>query len=128
MKRSFYYTALIILLAVVFHGCSTEKNTRASRAYHNVTSKYNIYFNGKESMKAGLKRIEDNVHDDFTRILPVYIESYPSAGNTSRADMDNTILKATKLIQIHSITKKPKRQRIRTRAYQQFASQEEFNK
>lgn len=128
MKRSFYYTALIILLAVVFHGCSTEKNTRASRAYHNVTSKYNIYFNGKESMKAGLKRIEDNVQDDFTRILPVYIESYPSAGNTSRADMDNTILKATKLIQIHSITKKPKRQRIRTRAYQQFASQEEFNK
>lgn len=127
MKRNLYYTALIFLLAAVLQGCSTEKNTRASRAYHNLTSKYNIYFNGRESLKAGLKRIEENVQDDFTQILPVYLESYPTAGNTSRADMDNAVLKGTKLIQIHSITKKPKRQRIRTRAYQEFASREEFN-
>lgn len=127
MKRGFYYTALIILLAAILQGCSTEKNTRASRAYHNLTSKYNIYFNGRESLRAGLKRMEENVQDDFTQILPVYLESYPSAGSTSRADMDNAILKANKLIQTRSITKKPRRQRIRSRAYQQFASREEFN-
>lgn len=80
-----------------------------------------------ESLKAGIDRIDRKVEDDFTRLLPVYRESYPTAGNAVRADMDNAILKGSKLVQIHSITKKPKRQRLRTRAYREFASKEEFN-
>jgi tetratricopeptide (TPR) repeat protein len=128
LKKLFLYSTLLFLTAGFFSGCSTEKNTRASRAYHNVTSRYNIYFNGKESLKAGLARIDKNVEDDYTRILPVYKESYSSAGLAARADMDNAVLKGSKLIQIHSITKKPKRQRLRTRQYREFASREEFNK
>ncbi len=127
MKRIFLYTILLFFLAGIFSGCSTEKNTRASRAYNNLTSRYNIYFNGKESLKAGIIKIDKTVEDDFTSLLPVYKESYTSAGNAARSDMDNAILKASKLIQIHSITKKPRRQRIRTRNYQEFASKEEFN-
>jgi predicted Zn-dependent protease len=115
-------------MAGLLGGCSTQKNTRVSRAYHNVTSRYNVFFNGKESLKAGLAKIDKNVEDDFTQILPVFKESYTSAGSAARADMDNAVLKGSKLIQIHSITKKPKRQKIRTRQYREFASQEEFNK
>ena len=128
MKKAFVHTALLLIVAGFFSGCSTEKNTRASRAYHNLTSKYNIHFNGKESLKAGIERINKSVEDDFTHILPLYRESYPAAGNVARADMDNAVMKGSKTIQIHSITKKPKRQRLRTKAYQQFASKEEFNK
>lgn len=127
MKIRFVHTILLFLLAGFLSGCSTKKNTVSSRAYHNLTSKYNIYFNGNESLKAGQRRIEQNVDDDFTRILPVYKESYPTSGSLAKADMDNAILKASKLIQDHSITAKPKRRRIRTRRYQQFASKEEFN-
>ncbi len=115
------------MVSGMISGCTTEKNTRASRAYHNLTARYNIYFNGKESLIAGVEQIEKGLEDDFTQILPVYKESSPSAENIARADMDNAILKGSKLVQTHSITKKPKRQRIRTRKYQQFASQEEFN-
>ena len=127
MKIRFLHTILLFLLAGFLSGCSTKKNTVSSRAYHNLTSKYNIYFNGNESMKAGQRRIEQNVDDDFTRILPVYKESYSTSGSLAKADMDNAILKASKLIQDHSITVKPKRRKIRTRRYQQFASKEEFN-
>ena len=127
MKKAFLHTVLLLIVAGFFSGCSTEKNTRASRTYHNLTSKYNIHFNGRESLKAGIERINKSVDDDYTHVLPIYKESYPAAGNTSRADMDNAVMKGNKTIQIHSITKKPKRQRLRTRAYQQFASKEEFN-
>lgn len=127
MKNRLTYTLIVFFLTGLIAGCSTEKNTRVSRAYHNVTSHYNIYFNGKESLKAGIARIDETVEDDFTRLLPVYKESYPSAGNVASADMDNAILKGSKLIQTHSITKKPKRQKFRTRKYQEFARQEEFN-
>jgi tetratricopeptide (TPR) repeat protein len=111
----------------LLQGCSTKKNTFASRTYHKVTSKYNIYFNANESFKAGQDRVENAIEDDFTRLLPIYKESDPSVANMVKSDMDNTIIKASKLIEIHSITEKPKRRARRTRRYQEFASQEEFN-
>ncbi|MFW5831811.1 MAG: tetratricopeptide repeat protein, partial [Prolixibacteraceae bacterium] len=99
-----------------------------SRSYHNVTSKYNIYFNANESMKEGLQNIEENIENDFTRILPVYKASDPSAAQLVKSDMEFAVIKASKLIEVHSITAKPKRKRKRTRKYQEFASQDEFNK
>ncbi|MBW6534727.1 MAG: tetratricopeptide repeat protein [Mariniphaga sp.] len=127
MKRILLHTIGLLLLMPLYQRCSTEKNTFASRAYHNVTSQYNVYFNGNESFKAGVERIETSIEDDFTRILPIYKESDPSAANLAKSDMDNAVIKASKLIELHSITEKPKRRRNRTRRYQEFASQEEFN-
>lgn len=73
--------------------------------------------------------IEERIDDDFTRILPIYKSSSPSAGEMVKSDMDNAVIKCSKLIEIHSITKKPKRKAGGgSRKYQEFASQEEFNK
>jgi tetratricopeptide (TPR) repeat protein len=127
LKRFLLHTIGLLLLMPLCQRCSTEKNTFASRAYHNVTSQYNVYFNGNESLKAGIERIETSIENDFTRLLPIYKESDPSAANLVKSDMDNAVIKASKLIELHSITEKPKRRRRRTRRYQEFASQEEFN-
>lgn len=129
MKRLFLHTTIFLFLLVVFSSCSTEKNTRASRTYHNVTSRYNIYFNANESVKAGLLTVEERIEDDFTRILPIYKENDPSAARMVKSDMEYAVVKCSKLIEIHSLTKKPKRKRGGgSRKYQEFASQEEFNK
>ncbi|WP_372649148.1 tetratricopeptide repeat protein [Draconibacterium sp.] len=128
MKKRFLHTIFLFLLVSIFAGCSTEKNTRASRTFHNVTSRYNIYFNANEAVKEGVATIEERIEDDFTRILPIYKESDPSVARMVKSDMDYAIVKCSKLIEIHSITKKPKRKRGGgSRKYQEFASQEEFN-
>ena len=128
MKRYFLHTIFLLLLISIIGGCSTEKNTRASRTFHNITSHYNVYFNASESVKEGELNIEERIENDFTRILPIYKSNDPSSANMVKSDMENAIKKCSKLIEIHSITKKPKRQKRRTRRYQEFASQEEFNK
>jgi len=128
LKRIFTHTIALLLLVSLFHGCSTEKNTRASRAYHNVTSYYNIYFNAKESVKSGELNIKESIENDYTRVLPIYKSSDPSAAQMVKSDMEVAISKCSKLVEIHSITKKPKPKRRRTRKYVDFASQEEFNK
>ena len=108
---------------MVFSGCSTEKNTTATRAFHNVTSRYNIYFNANESVKAGLANVNERIEDDFTRILPIYKESDPAVARLVKSDMDNAVVKCSKLIEIHSLTKKPKRKKGGgSRKYQEFAS------
>jgi len=118
---------ILLFLLVILGGCSTEKNTAVNRAYHNVTSRYNIYFNGKESLKTGVARIDQSVDDDFTRILPVYKSSMSGTERFAAAEMDNAIMKASKLIKVHSITKKPKRRRNRSASYKNLASKEEYN-
>jgi len=127
LNRLLLNIIVLLLIASFFSSCSTEKNTRASRTFHNITSHYNVYFNASESVNEGKLNIEESLENDFTRILPIYKESDPSAAKLVKSDMDNAVIKCSKLIEIHSITKKPKRQKRRTRKYQEFASQEEFN-
>lgn len=128
MKKLFLHTIALLTIVSLFSGCSTEKNTRASRTFHNVTSHYNIYFNASESVKEGVLNIEESIENDYTRILPIYKASDPSAAKMVKSDMDNAVVKCSKLVEIHSITKKPKRKKKRTRKYIEFSSQEEFNK
>lgn len=128
MRRGFLHISAFALTAIFVFGCSTEKNTRISRAYHNVTSRYNVSFNANESLKSGEAKIEQTVKDDFTRLLPIYKDSDPSTAKAVFTDMDNVILKASKQIKLHSITKKPKRHRSGgSRRYQEFSRKEEFN-
>src|SRR5690606_11271076 len=39
----------------LFTGCSTRRNTIATRAYHELTTRYNIYFNAEEAYHEILK-------------------------------------------------------------------------
>ncbi len=69
-RRILYFTAIAILL--ITNSCSTEKNTATRRFYHNMVSRYNIYFNGRESLKQGLLQLSNNHKDDYTNILELY--------------------------------------------------------
>ena len=102
----------IAILAVFFlllWGCSTEKNTAVSRFYHNLTSHYNAFFNGRDQYKVAIKSFEKSYEDDYTRILPVFKYSDDQTASSVTGAMDIAIEKATKVIKFHSITAKPKR-------------------
>ena len=92
-----------------------------------MTAHYNVYFNGKESLKTGVERINNSVEDDYTKVLPIFKSSDPGTSRTATSEMEYAIQKASKLIKIHSITKNPKRRKKRTEAYTKLAAKEEYN-
>lgn len=104
-----FFAFLIISSALVFSGCSNKKNTLASRSYHNLTAKYNIYFNGNQSYKEAMRKIETNWRDDYSAILPLNLYGNKELNKSVDSDMDVAIKKSTKLIKRHSITAKPKK-------------------
>ena len=106
VKASYKYGVLLLLLLFAVT-CSVEKNTGATRFYHGLTSRYNIYFNGYESFKAGLLKISENYTDDYAEILKVFEFSDPSTASVCSADMEKAIQKASKVISLKSITAKP---------------------
>ena len=127
LVKHYSYRFIIFTALFLLAGCSTEKNTAVSRAYNNLTAHYNVYFNGKESLREGVGKINNSVEDDYSKVLPLYKSSSPSTATAATAEMENAILKGSKLIQSHSITKKPKRRKNRSKSYVKFASREEFN-
>lgn len=109
--------------------CSNQKNTFMSRQYHALTTHYNVFFNGKESLKAAKKKIEEGIEYNYTTILPVFDYQDPTARNLASGDIDNAVDKATKAIKLHSITRKPKRKQVKqSEKYKEFRKQREFNK
>ncbi len=99
-------TAIYILAAMP--SCSVQKNTSLSRNYHNLTSHYNTYFNGKEAYKKGIDKAETSVMYDFTSILPIFLYEEEALHSQMGSSMKRAIDKATKVITFHSISAKPK--------------------
>jgi len=92
-----------------------------------MTAHYNVFFNGKESLRTGVDKINNSVEDDYSKVLPLFKSNNPATASVAKSNMENAILKGSKLIKSHSITKKPKRRKNRTKSYIRFASREEFN-
>jgi predicted negative regulator of RcsB-dependent stress response len=110
--------------------CSVEKNTGSSRFYQSMTARYNIYFNGNESFKAGLAKISRSYQDDYAELLRVFEYSDPSTVSLCSSDMERAIQKASKLISLKSITAKPqfKKSTELSEEDKKFVEQKEFNK
>jgi len=102
---SLFYLALASVLLVC---CSPAKNTPIHRGYHNLTAKYNVYFNGNEAFKSGMQNIYSAHDENFALILPVFVYSDKEAALTSYADMNRVIEKSEKCMRKHSISAKPK--------------------
>ena len=97
-----------LLILAVLTGCSTSRNNFPNRVYHNVTCKYNVYWNGNQAMKEAEKAYAKLAKDNFTATLPVY--NYPDKSELGPclSHLDRTIEKSSKAIHKHSMMIKGK--------------------
>ncbi len=110
-------------------------NTRGSRAYHEFTTRYNVYHNAEKAYHEILDKQLESFQDDYTGLLPLY----PSPRSTSESGgvrslgrggpFDGVIQKTEKAIREHSITAKPSRDpSVRlSPEYRRWLQQNEFN-
>ena len=95
--------AILISGLLILLSCSTKKNTFTRRAYHNLTSHYNIYWNGRESMKEGIENLNKKVKDNYTKVLPVYNFGNEKDAQSLNPQMDRALKKGSIAIQKHSM-------------------------
>ncbi len=102
LYKILFVTAFVSSLAINY-SCSTKKNTFTRRAYHNLTSHYNGYFNGKEAIKDGEAELAKVSQDNYNKVL--YPVNYGAKENISTItpNMDRAISKGTMVIERHSI-------------------------
>ena len=100
-------TKLLFLLSFsvfLIWGCSQEKNTFINRGYHNVTSKFNGYYNGREKIREGVKKLESNYKEDYKSLLPLFIYGTEEDAKGVTPEMDLAIEKFSRVIEMHSMS------------------------
>lgn len=120
----------IAIVATILIGCSTKKNTSVTRAYHEINTRYNIYFNAEQAYNEKLKQKQESEKDNLSLMLDVYPSDFEDELNsTAKRDFDITVDKTTKAIKLHSIKAKPQRDPSKRKdvEYQLWLKQQEFN-
>ena len=99
-----------------------------SRNWQAFTTRYNVYYNGKEHYNEQLKEMEAKYEDDYSRFLL----THPAEARADQkrpqpqGDFKRTIEKMQKAIQLHSIKKKPVK-RSSSPKDKAFRARDEFN-
>ncbi len=129
-----YCIGIFAMLGIAFcFGCSTKKNTAATRAFHELTTRYNVYFNAEESYNEALKNIFENTKDNYNELLPMFLNSSNPEDTVVKKQMggafDRVVEKTAKAIDEHSISAKPVRDKdkINSQEYRDWLRQNEFN-
>ena len=123
------YLAILIVSSIIL-GCSTKKNTKTTRMYHDINTRYNVFFNANEAYKEALKTKEDSRKDNLSRMIDVYpIDVSVLEKEKTGGSFDVSVDKTTKAIKTHSIKAKPERDpgKRKNKEYQQWLKSQEFN-
>ena len=126
-KLKYFFS--LLLVASVFVSCSTQKNTKVSRSYHEMKTYHNIYYNGMISFLEGQDQIKQSNEDDYSQVLHLYPVSNHNAAQAASSQMDLAIEKCRKCIKLHSIHAKPKPDPKRNKdpEYKLWLQSKEFN-
>ena len=92
-----------ILFALVLFGCSQEKNTIVNRSYHNLTARYNGFFNGRLALQDAHKAMEEAYTEDYTQRLPVFISTIDEVVQPVYPQLERAITKTSMVVDRHSM-------------------------
>ena len=107
MKLSIKSLLPILLVALIFQGCSRKKDTFINRNFHALGTKYNILYNGDIALERGKLAVNDEFTENFWELLPVermkVSDDIFLPGQSKNADFERAEEKAIKAIQKHGM-------------------------
>jgi tetratricopeptide (TPR) repeat protein len=102
-KISIGFACVFLLSACVTQKKKDDGIGWLKKGYHNLTTKYNYWFNADELLRLTEVKLSASHKDNYNQILDLY--PYAATDPASvRADLDNVILKSSKGIALHRPT------------------------
>ncbi|GAB5538307.1 MAG: hypothetical protein Salg2KO_04100 [Salibacteraceae bacterium] len=83
--------------------CSQEKNTIVNRTYHNITARYNGFFNGRMALQDAHRKMEEAHEEDYTQLLPIFIYEDDAVVQPVFPDLERAIEKTSMVVDRHSM-------------------------
>ena len=100
-KKIGAYLLVVFLVAA----CTTQKKkgdlTKFQKFYQNTTSEYNGYFNANILYEESLLKMNEQVQDNYNKILPVYKYAEGDNPKAVAEDLDEAIKKVSIVVSLH---------------------------
>ncbi len=103
--KKFWIITLTLAVCTLMAGCVTQKKKGQEvgwlkRGYHNLTSKYNYWFNADELFRLTTAKLEEQHTDNYNQLLDIYpyVATDPQS---AKGDLDNVVKKAASGIALH---------------------------
>ena len=96
------------LMALTWMSCTTKRDGRAYRLYHNTTAKYNGFFYANEAHAEAEVKLEELHEERWDEILPLFLESDEESAQQIFPLMERAIEKCTRVVDRHTMAP-PKR-------------------
>ncbi len=78
--------------------------SKVGQFYHNVTAKYNGWFNANELVEASVATLEEQHEDNYNEILPIYEYAAVDNADAVKADLDEAIKKVSVVVTLHEFS------------------------
>ena len=103
-KRHIWSSSLVLAAVVMLWSCATEKSREElsllGKAYHNVTSQYNGWFNANEIMEATYDKLESQNKDNYSQTIGVFPFIEADADGV-KSELDRAIEKVSVVASVH---------------------------
>jgi tetratricopeptide (TPR) repeat protein len=94
-----------LALSAFLASCDGLKEGSVAHFYHNMTARFNGYFNAKEKMKEVEANMFKGQQDKYDRIIPVFTVGDEQSAKGYYTDLETIIKKCTTVIKKHGISK-----------------------
>ena len=102
MRNPRSLVVLIVALASLA-SCTTERDGRAYRVFHNTTARYNGYFYANEALKEADIKLEEMHSERWDETLPLFLESNEETAQQIFPLMERAIEKCTRVVDRHTM-------------------------
>lgn len=105
MKRKLaHITLLLVAMLLLIASCSTEKDAALNKGYHNMTARFNGYYNANVIIDETLESYRMSFHDDYTKkTVPLIVYPTKEDATSLNPQLDEAIAKCEKVILRHSM-------------------------
>jgi len=100
---SFHRISLVALASLLVASCTTTRDGRGYRLYHNTTAKYNGFFYANEALAEADQKLLDLHEERWDEVLPLFLESDESNAQQIFPLMERAIEKCTRVVDRHTM-------------------------
>lgn len=94
---------LILLTVAAVQSCTTKRDGRPYRWYHNTHARFNGFFYAKEALKEADVKIKQLYEPNWDEILPLYLDTDDGSAQQVYPLMERAIEKSSKVVDRHTI-------------------------
>lgn len=98
--------SLTILLGLVtlWSGCTTQRDGRAYRAYHNTTARFNGFHFARLAMEEADQKLAETHDEDWDEVIPLFLYGSEEQADFLYPLMERAIEKCSRVVDRHAMT------------------------